>query len=121
MLCSFFLSPSPIQESFLPLIPMLKSMIMHKESSAEDGREGKTPQTLSSEEKEILQLLVKRFTQAVAPAIDKTTDALDALLLALQCPVSLGALTIGNTVQMLMLEQVCYLIFKYRFVFFQIL
>ncbi|RUS79382.1 hypothetical protein EGW08_012842 [Elysia chlorotica] len=96
-------------ESFLPLVPMLKSMLksvaVQKESSAEDDREGKTQQTLSREEKEIVQLLLKRITPAVAPAIDEMTDALETLLLALLCPASLGAQGFGNTVQMLMIKQ----------------
>ncbi|GFR92021.1 HEAT repeat-containing protein 1-like [Elysia marginata] len=92
-------------ESFLPLIPTLKSLVMSISTSAEIEGGKASPSTLSSEEKEILQLLLKRFTPAVAPALDETTEALGVLLLALKCSACLGVLASGNTVQLLVIEQ----------------
>ena len=104
LLLSFFYSI--LKESFLPLIPTLKSLLVSANSSAQAVTDGKETQSLSNCKREILQLLLKRFTVAVAPAVDKGTDALDALLLALKCPSSLGVLASGNTVQMQVIEQV---------------
>ncbi|GFN81361.1 heat repeat-containing protein 1 [Plakobranchus ocellatus] len=85
-------------ESFLPLVPLLKSLV--NPTLAVEGE--KSWGAVSSEEKDILQLLLKHFTPAVAPVIDEASGSLEVLLLALRCRVNLSA---HSSVQLVTVEQ----------------
>ncbi|XP_013080450.2 HEAT repeat-containing protein 1-like [Biomphalaria glabrata] len=88
-------------ESFEPLIPVLKNLLDLMEKS-NLSHEHKTVD-LSVEQKELVSLLIKRFTSNVAGCIGEKSECLQTLLKALKSSFKIKES--GDTVQMLLLKQ----------------